>query len=101
MKTVKLHLRGRTFHQLYREWERERLLVSYKDVSVWEVERYGVKNVALFHRYFKYIHRLIYCTIHVRTNYRAAAVVALGDEWPNKRLSLNIMWRSWIVKKAS
>lgn len=82
----------RTFHQLYREWLRERSDHAHH-VLTWERGRYGARLVGQFYRYCSVANTLTGCTLNVRINYRAHAVNL--PDWPARRLELNKMWLSW------
>lgn len=88
-----IHTANRTFHQLYREWIRERPEHMH-NVLTWERDRYGVRLVGLFYRYCKVANPFPRCTVNTRINYRAHAVNL--PDWPERRLTLNKMWISWI-----
>ncbi|HIB5342255.1 TPA: hypothetical protein ACWW9H_005154, partial [Klebsiella pneumoniae] len=47
-----IYTANRTFHQLYREWIRERREHMH-NVLTWERDRYGARLVGLFYRYCK------------------------------------------------
>ncbi|MFW6462691.1 hypothetical protein ACOCHN_30350 [Klebsiella pneumoniae] len=86
---------NRTFHQLYREWIRERREHMH-NVLTWERDRYGARLVGLFYRYCKVANPFPRCTLNTRINYRAHAVNL--PDWPARSLELNKMWLSWREK---
>ncbi|MFY7393608.1 hypothetical protein [Enterobacter cloacae complex sp. IR5424] len=81
-----IHTANRTFHQLYREWIRERREHMH-NVLTWERDRYGARLVGLFYRYCKVANPFPRCTLNTRINYRAHAVNL--PDWPARSLELN------------
>ncbi len=87
-------MKQKTFMQMFREWERMggRVRASLDRLCI---ERFGYQMAQAFDRYDCIKHAITRCTIHTRINYRAAATVTLGDQWRDRSLELNRMWRSW------